>query len=111
MDQANGAQKIIFGEALAFYQLLQEDNKLLVVFHNLTNQKNVLGYQMGTWSQDISVLPVKNITNKVGILNRPWNQPGCWILRKHPGLAMLSAAETEKTEEREEGEDMNDGED
>lgn len=111
MVQMDGAQKIIFGEALAFYELLQGDNELLVVFHNLTNQKNVLGCWTGTWSQDISVLPVKNITNKVGIWNRPQNRPGCWILRKHPGLAMLSAAETEKTGESEKSEDMDDGED
>jgi hypothetical protein len=109
--QTDGAPKIIFGEALAFYELLQRDNELLVVYHNLTSQKNVLGHWTGIWSQDISVLPVKNITGKIGIWDRPRNGPYSWMIRKHPGLAMLSAAETEKTQENEGSEDMDNGED
>ena len=109
MVQTDGAPKIIFGEALAFYELLQRDNELLAVYHNLTNHKNVLGYWTGTWSQDISVLPVKNITGKSGIWRLP-NEPCFWMIRKHPGLAMLNAAKTEKTRENEEGEGTDDGE-
>jgi hypothetical protein len=64
----------------------------------------------GTWSQDIFVLPVKKITDKIGI----WKMPNdtnayVWILQKHPGLEMLSAAETEQGEENENNEE--DGED
>lgn len=89
---------MIFGEALAFYELLKKDNKLLVVYHNLTNQENILGKIRGTWSPDISVLSVESITDKIGIwkVNGTPAQPqaNIWILRKHPGLAMLNAAET-----------------
>ena len=108
MVQTDGAPKLIFGEALAFYQLLEKDNELLVVYHCLTNQKKVLNQWRGTWSQDICVLPVKHITDKIGIWEMPHaaNAP-IWMLRKHPGLEMLSAAETEGNEVNE---DMN-GED
>jgi hypothetical protein len=89
----------LFGEALAFYELLQENNEIFVVYRRMTNQVKVLNMWRGTWSQDISVLPVKNITDKIGI----WEMPhaanayvSSWILQKHPGLGMLSAAESEQ---------------
>jgi hypothetical protein len=100
----------VFGEALAFYELLQEKNELFVIYHCMTNPVKVLNMWRGTWSQDICVLPVKNITNKIGI----WKMPhavnaNVWILQKHPGLAMLSDMETEQVDENEINEDM-DGE-
>ena len=55
------------------------------------------------------MLPVNNITDKIGIWNSPQNEPCSWMIRKHPGLSMLSAAETEKTRENEEGEGADDG--
>jgi hypothetical protein len=89
----------VFGEALAFYELLQENNEIFVVYRQMTNQVKVLNMWRGTWSQDICVLPVKNITDKIGI----WKMPHAanayvWILQKHPGLGMLSAAESEQPE-------------
>ena len=91
----------VFGEALAFYELLQKNNEILVVYRCMTNQAKVLNMWRGTWSQDICVLPVKNITDKIGIWEMPYANAYVWILQKHPGLAMLSAAETEQGEENE----------
>ena len=69
----------------------------------------VLNMWRGTWAQDILVLPVKNITDKIGV----WEMSNAanalayvWILQKHPGLAMLSTSETEEMEENEVNEDM-----
>jgi hypothetical protein len=107
-EETNGVP--VFGEALAFYELLQKNNELVVVYRCMTNQVKVLNMWRGTWSQDICVLSVKNITNKIGI----WKMPhaanaNVWILQKHPGLEMLSDAEAEQREEIEVNEDM-DGE-
>lgn len=108
-EEANGAPVLIFGEALAFYELLQKNNELLVVYRRMTNQVKVLNMWRGTWAQDICVLPVKNITDKIGIWEMPCSANShVWILQKHPGLAMLSDAETEQ---RGESEDINDEDD
>jgi hypothetical protein len=109
--ETDGTPVLIFGEALAFYELLQKKNELLVVYRRVKNHAKVLNMWRGTWSQDICVLPVKNITDKIGI----WEMPHAanayvWILQKHPGLEMLSAADTDRLEENEVNEDMN-GED
>lgn len=98
---------MIFGEALAFYETLKQDSKLLVVYHNLANLENILGAWRGNLSQDICVLPVRAITCKVGIWQIPDTQTQIhiWVLRKHPGLAMLSAEETEEVEDEAEDED------
>ena len=106
-EETNGAPVIIFGEALAFYELLQKNNELLVVYHPIINQMKVLGMWRGTLGQDICVLPVKYITNKIGI----WKMSHAadahvWILQKHPGLEMLSKEETDQVEENEVDEDM-----
>jgi hypothetical protein len=106
-EETNGAPVLIFCEALGFYELLQKKNELLVVYRHITNQVKVLNMWRGTWSQDIGVLAVKNITDKIGI----WEMPDAtnayvWILQKHPGLTMLSAAETEQEDENEVDEEM-----
>lgn len=73
----------------------------------MTNMAKVLNMWRGTWAQNIHVLPVKNITDKIGIWEMPNAANGhVWILQKHPGLAMLSTAETEQVEENEINEDM-----
>jgi hypothetical protein len=98
-EETNGAPVMIFGEALAFYELLQKNHELLVVYRPITNHMKVLGMWRGTLAQNICVLPVKNITDKIGI----WKMSHAadayvWILQKHPGLAMLSAEETDQVE-------------
>jgi len=111
-EETNEAPALIFGEALAFYELLQENHEILVVYHAITNQMKVLNMWRGTWAQDICVLPVKNITDKIGIWKMPHadrDNAYVWILQKHPGLAMLSAAETDQVEENEFNEDMDNG--
>ena len=76
-----------------------------MVYRNLENLENILGAWRGIWSQDVSVLPVKAITCKVGIWQMPGTQTHIWVLRKHPGLAMLSAEETEEVEDEPEAGD------
>jgi hypothetical protein len=75
-----------------------------VVYCNLANLENILGAWRGTWSQNVCVLPVKAITCKVGIWQMPGTQTSIWVLRKHPGLAMLNAEETEEAEDEAENE-------
>lgn len=87
-----------FGEALAFYQMHAMEDEILVVCRLLINTECVLGVWRGDWSPYISVLPVKNITDKVGIWHKMDPKSKIWILRKHPGLAMLSTAETGEEE-------------
>jgi 2-oxo-4-hydroxy-4-carboxy--5-ureidoimidazoline (OHCU) decarboxylase len=54
----------------------------------------------GHWSTEIKVLEVSNIVDKVATFNMPDTQEKVWIMRKHPGLAMLSVEETEETADR-----------
>ena len=102
----NGSPELIFGEALAFYEMLQRENQLLVIYHRLINQQQIYGAWNGTWAQNLSVLLVKSITNKIGIWQYNTSRP-VWLLRKHPGLAMLSAAETEEVPDDNNDEDEN----
>jgi hypothetical protein len=52
----------------------------------------------GQWSNDIEVLKVKDISNKVAVWQME-HQKETHILRKHPGLAMLNVEETEQTDD------------
>ena len=108
-EETNGAPVVIFGEALAFYELHQKNHEFLVVYRPLTNQTKVLNMWRGTWAQDtICVLPVSNIADKIGIWKMPHGAEAyIWILQKHPGLAMLNAEEIDRVEENEVDEDMN----
>jgi 2-oxo-4-hydroxy-4-carboxy--5-ureidoimidazoline (OHCU) decarboxylase len=54
----------------------------------------------GHWSTEIKVLEVSNIVDKVATFNMPGTQEKVWIMRKHPGLAMLSVEETEETADK-----------
>jgi hypothetical protein len=56
----------------------------------------------GHWptSTTIKVLEVNKIVDKVATFNMPGNQVKVWIMRKHPGLAMLNAEETEATADK-----------
>lgn len=76
----------IFGEALAFYEIIQYQ-QVVVVYHPIIQKQKQLTVWRGCWSQEIRVLPVKKITGLIGI----WcNKRRVYILRKHPGLAWLS---------------------
>jgi hypothetical protein len=99
--QKSGTLVPIFGEALAFYEVIST-NQWLVVYHPLCNVQKVLNRWRGTWSHDIEVLEVSEIQGLIGI----WGfNSRIWVIRKHPGLSLLSqeeygiqTAETEKDE-------------
>ena len=85
---------------------------MLVVFRPLLDAVSVLQVACkGQWSTEIKVLEVSNIVDKVATFNMLGTQEKVWIMRKHPGLAMLSAEETEETADRTGNEHDNDGDD
>jgi hypothetical protein len=88
----------IFGEALAFYYLPEQDHRF-VVYHQLVETVDVLGRWCGVWSEDCMVLNISSITKLVGI----WKYGlKVHILRKHAGLEMLDAEEYGTEEQQEE---------
>lgn len=95
--------KPVFGEALAFFELL-ETKQLVAVYHPVSNCQQVLKTWRGIWSGKIEVLPASAIHSLVGIW---FHEPRVYILRKHPGLNLLSEEESEK-EIEDTGEEMED---
>ena len=98
-DSRNG--KPVFGEALAFFQVL-ETKQLLAVYHPVGDCKQVLKKWRGVWSEKIEVVAVSDIHSLVGI----WSyESRVYVLRKHPGLNLLneeeSGREMANTEEEE----------
>ncbi|KAH9011114.1 hypothetical protein EDB84DRAFT_1279306 [Lactarius hengduanensis] len=96
--EAQGEEGPIFGEALAFYSLPDHDCSL-VVCHWLVEIVDVLGRWSGEWSSDCMVLETSSLTNLVGVW--AWGA-NIHILRKHPGLDMLSSEEHNIGEQEEE---------
>jgi hypothetical protein len=87
--QKDETSQPIFGEALAFYEVAAT-NDLLVVYHPPHNPQKILKRWRGTWSDDIHVLEVTQISGLVGI----WCfNSRSYVLRKHPGLGLLSQEE------------------
>lgn len=88
---------------------------MLVVYRPCLGAEPVLKVACkGHWSTEIKVLEVSTIVDKVATFNMPGNSgthEKVWIMRKHPGLAMLSAEETEETADRTGNEHDNDGDD
>jgi Transposase family tnp2 len=97
--QRSGDAKPVFGEALAFFEML-ETKQLVVIYYPLNNCEQVLKKWRGVWSEKMEVLPASAILSIVGIWS---NQSKVYILRKHPGLALLS--EEERGTEPGEGEE------
>ena len=98
----------IFGEALAFFEML-ETKQLLVVYHLIGNCMKVLKNWRGVWIDRIEVMLASAIHCVVSI----WSyrkSPWVYILRKHPGLPFLSDHEagrrSEDGEEEEEEEEQ-----
>jgi hypothetical protein len=89
----------IFGEALAFYSLPDYGTGNLVVYHKLEEIRDVLGRWCGEWSQDCMVLRTASLVTLVGVWE--WESK-VHILRKHPGLDMLSSEEYGVEEQEEE---------
>lgn len=88
---------LVFGEALAFYHLPQNDCSV-VVYHELVNMVDVMGRSCGEWSEEFMVMETFRITKLVGI----WEYgPRVHILRKHVGLDLLDVEEDEIEEQEE----------
>jgi len=82
----------VFGEALAFFELL-EKKQLLVVYNPLIQCQQVLNKWRGVWSNTAKVLPVSIIQSVVGIWPaKTW----IYILRRHPGLTWLMEEESSR---------------
>jgi hypothetical protein len=84
-----GAKRPTFGEALAFYSVPEYD-LFLVVYHAVVDKFGVVGRWCGKWSEEIRVMETSRINNLIGI----WEYDSrVHILRRHPGLDMLSTEE------------------
>ena len=82
----------IFGEALAFYSTQSAGAKLsLVVYCPLIEHHNLFGRWYGKWSPSLCVLETSAIVSLVGIWTHKDN---VHILRKHPGLTLLTLDES-----------------
>ena len=81
----------IFGEALAFYQIDFDQPCIFVIYKPLVKVKLTLNCLEGEWEEGIMLaLHASDIISLVGI----WTgKKSVWILRKHPGLAILSPEE------------------
>jgi len=95
--------KPVFGEALTFFEVL-ETKQLLAVYHPVSNCQQVLKKWRDIWSDKIEVLPASAIHSLVAIW---FYEPRVYILRKHPGLNLLSEEESGK-EVEDTGEEMED---
>ena len=100
---ANGI--LIFGEALAFYEV-QETHQLLVVYHPISNLQRLLRRWKGNWSNTIKVLPVAKLQDKIAIWTWKTN---IHVLRKHPGLAHLKPEDRGGCNEDDEDEEDDEG--
>ena len=93
-DQSNDETEIevevtkpIFGEALAFYTIADLS---LVVYHPLIERHKLHGRWYGKWSSSVYVLETSAIVSLIGI----WVfNDHVHILRKHPGLNLLTLDE------------------
>ncbi len=83
--------KPIFGKALAFYKVEgPRRNASFVVYHALIEQQKLYGRWYGKWSPSVYVLKVSDIVSLIGI----WTYNShVHILRKHPGLTLLTPDE------------------
>ncbi|KAI0037476.1 hypothetical protein FA95DRAFT_1506941, partial [Auriscalpium vulgare] len=81
----------VFGQALAFYEAT-DDSPAIVVYIPLINCKMVLRRWQGKWGKDIKVLPVTSIDSLIGIIECE-DSERVHILRKHPGLELLTSVE------------------
>lgn len=94
---ATNGHNIIFGEAHAFYQVkiaseAESRNHLLVIYTPLGQLERILNIPRGQWSTNLAVINTADILDIVGIWVAETSKK-VYILRKHPGLAMLSAEE------------------
>jgi hypothetical protein len=79
---------IVFGEALAFYHIVEHSQSVVVCQPLWVSQ--ILNCLRGKWSHDIQVLPVSLLQSLVGIFCYHDN---VYVLRKHPGLTLFNEEE------------------
>ncbi|KAH9177464.1 hypothetical protein EDB89DRAFT_2194440, partial [Lactarius sanguifluus] len=83
------ARRPTWGEALAFYSV-PEHNLGLMVYCPVVEEFGVVGRWCGRWSEEVMVMETYRLMNLIGI----WEyESRVHILRRHPGLDMLSAEE------------------
>ena len=93
-DFGQSAEVIKFGKALAFYELkIDERQIIVVVYYKLIHVQPVLGVPRGQWEDKVSVMEIEFIQDIVGIWVPPKKPKRIYVLRKHPGLDMLSSSE------------------
>ncbi|EKM79206.1 hypothetical protein AGABI1DRAFT_40729 [Agaricus bisporus var. burnettii JB137-S8] len=106
-----GSNQPVFGKAIAFYQTNVPSMEDLVLYLPLVSLRQYLpGFWVGSWSDEMKIMAVSKLLDLIGI----WSMVGpdgstsndIYPLRKHPGLAMLTAEESAK--EVEEGSDDSD---
>lgn len=89
--EAQGSESSpIFGQAISFLMPLDTE-QLLVLFHPIVDMKMQLGRWVGCKSQKMSILPVADIVDIIGVFI--WSEDRIHILRKHPAFTMLSVEE------------------
>ncbi|KAF9455307.1 hypothetical protein BDZ94DRAFT_1316381, partial [Collybia nuda] len=90
IDKTSGKQ--VFGEALAFYEVLSDGaSELYVAYQELTDVETVPGTIHGKpWSDATQMLPTSNIIDIVGIWDETSN---IYIIQKHPALDLLTPEE------------------
>ncbi|KAF8900457.1 hypothetical protein CPB84DRAFT_1778963, partial [Gymnopilus junonius] len=94
--------KTIFGEALAFYKLTVDGVlwRNIVVYHRLAEMKQTLGQLRGSWDRKtVRTLEISAIIDIVGIWEPKNESERVYILRKHPGIALLNTEELGKSPE------------
>ncbi|KAI0050435.1 hypothetical protein FA95DRAFT_1487309 [Auriscalpium vulgare] len=84
-----GSTTPIFGRAVAFFEVHGTAHKL-VVFYPIINLKKSFNRWKGNWSPTIQVCSVSQILHMVGVIEY---KDRVHILRKHPGLSMLTPEE------------------
>ena len=93
----------VFWEALAFFEVV-ETQQLLVVYYAVGGCHQILRRWRGIWKKEVDVMAVSGIHSVVGI----WSgQKNVYILRKHPGLSLLSPEELGDSNTNEQQEDEN----
>ena len=91
---------------------MNEKQVITVIYNALSNVIRHLGQIRRKWEEKISVLEIEFIQDIVGIWTSPKKAERVYILRKHPGLEMLSSIECgieDGNEESWEGDDDADG--
>ena len=83
--------KPIFGEAVAFYTAQSTGAEIsLVVYHPLIERCKLFGRWYGKWSPSLFVLETSAIVSLIGIWT---HKDHVHILRRHPGLTLLTPEE------------------